>query len=236
MNEIQADVAFSRWAVYFAPPVDHPLWRAGSEWLGRDARFGEPDAPPARERVAAPWRYGFHATLKAPCRLVEGASRHAWLADLQALAQRHAAFEMPPLHVAMLDDFLALRPIQPLDPNHRVRRLADACVLDLDRWRAPADEAERSRRMRQPLSARQRANLQWHGYPYVLEDWRLHMTLSDSLMAVDEGLVSSFRAQAQRHFAAAVRQPLRCDALCLFIEEVPAAPLRLLHRFPLADG
>ncbi|MEL6728492.1 MAG: hypothetical protein AAFP91_13435, partial [Pseudomonadota bacterium] len=39
----------ARYAIYYAPPADDPLWALGSEWLGRDAYTGEnltrPDYP-----------------------------------------------------------------------------------------------------------------------------------------------------------------------------------------------
>ena len=60
-----------RYAVYWTPPADHPLWRAGCDWLGRDAERAQVDRPGEGPEALtrAPRRYGFHATLKAPMRL-----------------------------------------------------------------------------------------------------------------------------------------------------------------------
>ena len=61
-----------RYAIYFAPAADHPLWRLGSAVIGYDARSGadlaRPDALPwsadqGRKWTDEPRRYGFHATL-----------------------------------------------------------------------------------------------------------------------------------------------------------------------------
>src|SRR5574341_1305941 len=99
----------TRYAVYYAPPADHPLWRAGCAWLGRDARAGEPPgAPPPH--AGEPWRYGFHATLKPPLRLAPGRGEAELLAELQRLVREHEPFEMPVLRVGTLAGFVALLP------------------------------------------------------------------------------------------------------------------------------
>jgi putative phosphonate metabolism protein len=216
-----------RYAVYYAPPIDHPLWRAGCEWLGRDPA-GPALAPPARAGVSAPWRYGFHATLKPPMRLADGRDEEGLRTAVAELARRTPAFEMPALQVQTLRNFLALRPAAPVGEDHPLRRLADACVTDLDTWRAPPTDEELQRRRPEALPDEERALLQRYGYPHVLAHWRFHMTLSDS------GADTALHAPATAHFAAALAQPLACDALSLFVEPAPGQPFRLAHRFALA--
>lgn len=222
-----------RHAVYFAPPDDHALWRSGCAWLGRDAQAGHPPAPPAREHVAAPWRYGFHATLKAPMTLAAGVSEHGFVDALRRLAADHRPFPMPPLHVATLRDFVALRPCEPLAAGHPLRRLADDCVVQLDAWRAPAGAAEQARLVRPGQSARERENVERYGYAHVLDDWRFHMTLSDPL--ADATLRAALQHEAQRHFAAALAVSLVCDSVCVFVEPGPGAPFELRHRVILGS-
>lgn len=222
-----------RHAVYFAPDARHPLWVAGCAWLGRDART-VPAPPPARPGVLHPWRYGWHATLKAPMQLVEGASEVAWLDAVASLAARHTSFDMPALHIAPLVDFLAVQPRETLAAQHPLRRLADDCVLSLDRFRAPHDAAERARQERGAISERQREQARRLGYAHVLDDWRFHMTLTDGLGGLTDEAVASVRDEADRHFAAALAEPLRCDALCVFVEPAPGAPFEWRHRFALA--
>ncbi|MEI7447890.1 MAG: DUF1045 domain-containing protein, partial [Burkholderiales bacterium] len=139
--------AAPRYAAYWLPATTHPLWAAGCAWLGRDPRDGGPGSGPARPWASAPWRYGFHATLKAPCRLASGATESGWLDAVGAVAARHAAFELPALRVATLDDFLALRPVADPPADHPLRRLADDCVAGLDALRAPPEAAELARRL-----------------------------------------------------------------------------------------
>jgi hypothetical protein len=223
--------AAPRYAVYFAPPRQHLLWELGCRWLGRAADdSGSADAP-AHALVTTPWHYGFHATLKAPMRLAPGLDESDWLAAVRNVAARHAPFAMPALRVALLSDFIALRPVDPLDASHPLRRLADDCVVELEPWRAASSASART--MKAPLDARQRANLERLGYPFVLDDWKFHMTLSNSLGEFAADRILALRAAATQHFAPALALPLRCEDLCVFVEPAPGQPFELRHRLPL---
>src|SRR5262249_14198568 len=68
-----------RYAIYFVPPADSALYRFGAGFLGYDCYTGERLRQPHDTALTAsewaqltrePRRYGFHATLKAPFRLV----------------------------------------------------------------------------------------------------------------------------------------------------------------------
>ena len=84
-----------RYAAYFAPPVESDWWEAGSRWLGRCAASGRTwpqsdidGVPPEQLRrlMAAPRRYGWHATLTAPFTLrpqIEASGLRAGLRELQ---------------------------------------------------------------------------------------------------------------------------------------------------------
>lgn len=227
--------AAPRHAVYFAPSPQHPLWALGCAWLGRDAGDAGAVGTPAHSLVSTPWRYGFHATLKAPMALADGVSESSWFGAVRALAARHAPFEMPALRVALLSDFIALRPVEPLEAPHPLRRLADDCVIALDPWRAPSTASEGVRPSHGPLDERQRANLARLGYAFVLDDWRFHMTLSNSLAGVEADRIAALRASATRHFAPALGLPLRCEDLCVFVEPAPGQPFELRHRLALGS-
>jgi hypothetical protein len=165
--------------------------------------------------------------------LADGAVFDDWLAGVGALAARHAAFDMPPLQVAELSGFLALRPLTPPAADHALRRLADDCVVALDPWRAPASASEKLRQTQPHFSARQLQQVDRFGYAHVLDDWRLHLTLSDALP--DTAARAALQADATAHFAAALAEPLRCDALCVFTEPAPGEPFVLRCRLPLAE-
>jgi hypothetical protein len=223
-----------RYALYFAPAAAHPLWQAGCRWLGRDARAGAAVTPPAQAVVSRPWRYGFHATLKAPLALAADCTPAQWLDAVRALAARHRAFCMPALHVARLGDFVALRPCETVAAEHPLCRLADDSVIRLDVCRDRLGAAARRPAHDPSLTLRQRSNLAQWGYAHVLDDWRFHMTLSNPVGPEDEPVAESVLQAARRHFAEALAVPLMCDALCVFVEPGPGEPLVLQQRVPLA--
>ncbi len=226
----------TRFAVYYAPEPTHPLWDAGCNWLGRDPSRPEVRVAP-REATGEPRRYGFHATLKPPMRLRAGSKFDEFLEGVAALAAGTARFEMPALEVRTLGRVSALRPAEAIDAGHPLRRLADACVRELDPWRAPADARETQRRLADPsLSSTQKELLKRWGYAHVFEHWRFHMTLSDSLPDDAAGAARRelLRQEAQRHFAAALAQPLACESVCVFCEPAEGAAFVLTHRFRLA--
>ena len=77
-----------------------------------------------------------------------------------------------------------------------VADLAQACVETFEPFRAPLAEEELARRRAVPLSARQEANLERWGYPYVAEDFRFHMTLTARLFGAELSAVEAALAPA----------------------------------------
>ncbi len=216
----------ARVAVYYAPALDDPLWAAGCAWLGRDPQTGQRVIHPGRaELTREPGLYGFHATLKPPMRLA-----HRWadlVEDAADLAASLTPFDLPPLRVADLDGFLALQPAAPCPPLHA---LADACVTVLDSHRQPADAAELARRRQAGLTTRQDAMLLDWGYPYVLTEWRFHMTLTRRLSPEER---ATMQPAAEAHFAAALAQPQRVADICLFTQIAPGSAFVLAERIAL---
>jgi hypothetical protein len=218
-----------RHAIYFAPPPDTLLHVLGSRWLGRDAVTGEVLEQPNVAGLAAvtgePRRYGFHATMKPPFALRDTAHTEALLRALAALAAEERCMRVS-LKVALLDRFLALVPRGPCEPLHRI---ADRAVRELDGFRAPPSDDELARRRSAGLSARQERHLADWGYPYVFEDFRFHMTLTERLPAAE---VERFEAAAVEHFAPVLAAPVLIDGLALFEEPAPGAPFLATRHFP----
>jgi putative phosphonate metabolism protein len=218
-----------RAAVYYAPLLSDPLWDAAAAWLGRDPETGadcpQPDLAGIQSVTAEPRLYGFHATLKPPMVLRGGWDEFVTAAA--ALARGIAPFALPPLAVADMSGFLALRETAPCPA---LQALADACVVGLDGFRVPADAAELARRRGAGLPPAAEAMLVRWGYPYVLETWRFHMTLTGRLLPEDRAF---WIAAAERHFAAACAEPRAVTGICLFTQAAPGAPFMVAERLPL---
>ena len=80
------------------------------------------------------------------------------------------------------------------------------------------------------LTPRQVDLLDRYGYPYVLEEFRFHMTLTDRL-AVDQR--DARRQDAERWFHDCLAAPLLLDRLVLFREPEPGAPFARLADYLL---
>jgi hypothetical protein len=224
-----------RLAAYWTPPTDGALWRFACRWLGRDAASGE--LFPCRDaRHAAitedARRYGFHATLKAPIALADGATLDDVRTALRALAARFTPFTTPPWVLADIDGFLAMVPDPMVDAGRPklLHALADASVLALEPLRRPATPAELARRRPDRLGPRARLYLERYGYPWVLEEFFAHLTLTCRLDTPEREATT---ARLQRELAALPAAPFAFHDICLFVEESPGAPFRLLERFPL---
>ncbi len=216
-----------RYAAYWAPPADGTLWRLGCAWLGRDPEScADLPSPEARRPITAdPRRYGFHATLKPPFALADGASEAALVAAMARLAEGFTPFLVPEWRLTDLDGFLALCPSDRPQPLHA---LADACVAGLEQFRRPANMAEIARRRPERFSPRERALLHRWGYPHVFDTFRAHLTLTTRL---DPALRARVVAELRLFLAPLPPGPVLVDQLALFVEPEPGAPFRLARRF-----
>ena len=219
-----------RYAIYFAPAPWSALEQLGSQWLGRDTTvddFVEQPLVPgfSAERILEltekPQLYGFHATLKAPFELAAGKSEDDLLAAVEELASQHEPIEAPPLEVAQLDGFLALRPMAPCP---EIDRLAADCVQTLDALRRP------KRRPTDGLTPRQIELQERWGYPYVLQEFRFHLTLTDRLSELAAEPLIAFLTE---YFQPALIEPLVIDRLSVFVQDDPAEPFARLEDVPL---
>lgn len=225
-----------RWAIYFAPEPESPLACFGAEWLGYDVASGttlsqpllaEIDAERLQSITAEPRRYGFHATLKPPFALAEGFTAEKLDAAVATLARQEAAFDAPPLRLSCISGFWALTLSAPCLP---LQALADRCVSELDAFRALPSAEELARRRRARLTARQDELLARWGYPYVMDEFRFHMTLTARLDIAEGAVVARV---LEPLVAPLCREPLAIDALSLFHQPSQSAPFRLVRRHPL---
>ena len=226
-----------RYAVYFAPPPDSPWWQAGSQWLGRCAAGCTLKPMPAingisdeafQQLTAAPRRYGWHATLKAPFTLASGVNASQLREALTTIAARSSAFEMPPLKVTLLDDFLAL---VPQTRSAEADAVAARCVIELQPLAAPLSATELQRRRQAPLSPAQDALLERWGYPFVLDQFQLHCSLTGSLKHLNSQQVQNLQQAAEDWFANL--PPCRFETLALFAEPTQGADFVLQEHFRL---
>jgi putative phosphonate metabolism protein len=224
---------FQRYAIYALP--DGPLGDYGAAWLGWDARHGtecvHPDLRGLRgapeELTRTPRKYGFHATIKPPFRLAAGQEAAALAAAIEVLCARLRSVEIPGgLEVASLGRILALRPTL---ASNALSDLAADIVQTLDDFRAPAPPEELARRRRAGLTSRQEALLVRWGYPYVMEEFRPHFTLTGR---VPDAELGATRDALERYFEPVLASPWALESLCL-TGQGNDGRFRLIRRFAL---
>lgn len=220
----------TRYAVYYAPREGSFAYRT-AEWLGRDpaspSDLPQPILPgigDPRAITAEPRRYGFHGTIRAPFRLAEGRSETEVRARVASLAARLSPVVCEGLQIETLHGFVALTP---LGCEAALLDLGAAVVEGTNDLRAPLTAAEIARRRPEQLSPRQRELLDRWGYPFVMEEFRFHLTLTDRLDAPEP-----VRQALEAYFKPVLPRPFVIEDLCLFAER-QSGRFHLLHRYAL---
>jgi putative phosphonate metabolism protein len=229
-------VTIPRYAIYYAPAPDSDLERFGSHLLGYDAQSGEPLPFPAEitrhfadwpDLTRSPRKYGFHATLKAPIVLKSGKTEADLLAACESFAAKNRSTPVIKPVVSALDGFIAIVPEQ---PSVELERLAADCTTEFDQFRAPLTPEDRDRRNPSVLTLRQREHLDLWGYPYVMEDFRFHMTLTGHLSS---DRINHILTVVQERFAALEIVKLPVDRIALFRQEAADLPFRTVRHYVL---
>ena len=221
-----------RYALYYTAPPGSDLAELGANWLGWDVAAGKSRSQPAVEGIdiaavtASPHRYGFHATLKAPFVLRDGTTDADLLAAASTYAESRPPVQAPPLKLASLDGFTAL---VLAEPGPAVTGRAADIVEAFDGFRRPLTAEERTRRRPGRLSPRQRELLDLWGYPFVMETFVFHMTLSGP---VDDETGQQLRSALAPLVAPVVGRPWTLDALSVVRQPAPGEPFHVVVRLP----
>lgn len=229
-----------RHAAYFAPAPQSQAWELGSQWLGRCAHQATTLTQPKFQNLSTelfetltrtPRLYGWHATLKAPFELNVDATPGALESAFSDLAHNTVkAFHLP-LKLFDMGDFLALVPAQ---PSPALQQLAENCVRGLHALALPLSEAELKRRTGAGLTARQTELLHAWAYPYVMEQFQFHMTLSGSLKNVAPEVKKALKTAAKEWFAPFLEHGLYIDAVTWFAQDQQNGDFRWVERFELS--
>lgn len=222
---------FKRYAIYYAPEPG-PLADFGAHWLGWDMARGRTAHHPAIDGLdvasltATPRKYGLHGTIKPPFRLAEGCT----ITDLEtataALCAQTAPVQLEGLALSRLGGFLALTVTGDTAP---LNRLANTTVQTLDPFRAAPTEAELERRRKARLSPQQEALLTQWGYPYVMEEFRFHITLTGKMPRAEAETV---RSRIDPLITPLLPRPFPVESLCLVGEDSDGL-FHMIRRYAL---
>ncbi len=231
---------FKRFAIYYAPRPG-AFAQAAAAWLGWDVASGQavphPQVPGVAQPVAdltrAPRKYGFHGTIRAPFRLAQGVTADQVTATVDAIAHSLPPVTLEGLVLSRIKGFLALIP----DGDEGDLLLLGAEVVSrTDPLRAALSEAEIAKRRPDRLSHRQRQLLDQWGYPYVMEEFQFHLTLTDDLPeTLPETLAESLAPPLAAWFAPVLPRPFVIEDLCLMGEDA-AGRFHLISRHALTGA
>lgn len=224
---------FRRYAVYVVP--GGLLADFGRDWLGWDLAAGRPVMQmaitglprPLSDLTASAAPYGLHGTIKPPFHLAEGQTVATLHDALVEFAGRVAPVQLEGWGLDELEGFLALTP---LGDATALNALAATTVQALDHFRAAAHASELARRRTAGLTARQEANLIRWGYPYVMEEFGFHITLTGRLSAAD---AVPTRAVLSSLLQPVLPVPYCIDALAL-VGQMENGWFKLIHSYPLS--
>lgn len=228
---------YQRYAVYYLPDPG-PLAEFGASWLGWDVLNGESVDHPkltdetldVAELTATPRKYGFHGTIKPPFYLSAGHSAIQLFETVETLCSKLPPVQLDGLKLATLGTFLALKPTS---DQAILSRLASRVVMELDPFRSPPSSAELTRRRGSSLSPTQEANLSTWGYPYVMNDFRFHMTLTGSIQ--DKDLRDRTFSALAPLVEPTLTQPFEITSLCLAGAD-DTGRFQLIERFDLCGS
>lgn len=230
----------SRYAIYVVPD-DNALFRRASQWLGWDCVTAEALDPPSEDELAnpadldiravsaTPRKYGFHGTIKPPFSLAEGVDEATLFEQAQAIATSLEPVVLDGLEIRTIGGFLAL---VPRASSTALNDLAARFVTDLDHCRRPAGPEELARRRAAGLTPRQEEMLVAWGYPYVLDEFRFHLTLSGRL---DEDNIAAARDMLSAWIGPVVPRPFRIERLAL-VKDGDDGRFRVVRWLPLGAG
>jgi putative phosphonate metabolism protein len=222
---------FTRFAIYYVPPSG-PLEQFGAQWLGWDIATGSPAQHPHVDGLdigavtETPRKYGFHATLKPPFRLAGSHGEVELQSAVADLADILRPVKLDGLKMNQIGSFLAFT-VE--GSQSGLNALAAACVRELDHFRAPASASETERRKSAGLTDRQTELLMQWGYPYVMEEFKFHMTLTGKL---DPDTTTRSKAAIEALSLGALPRPFVVDAIAL-VGERPDGRFETIRRYSL---
>ncbi len=228
---------FTRYAIYYVPPESDYLTRFVASWFGWDVYKSINVEYPVlsnlnydiKEITSTPSKYGLHATLKAPFCLAPDRTIDELRLSLLVLSHSIKQFEIPSICLRIISGFIA---IVPTIQNESVNNLAKKCVEELDCFRQAKPLNNLNARRAAGLSDSEERNLLKWGYPYVLDDFRFHLTLTNKLSS--KALKNVFPVLSSE-LQPVLNGPLVIGKICLLGESNINEKFEVIEEFSFGD-
>lgn len=221
-----------RYAIYYSPDPGSPLAAFSQAWFGPDSKLKSPLGRDYIDSITAgARRYGFHGTLKPPFELSPALSLDGLMAAARVFARTVAPVELPPLELAVIGKFIALTPSY---ESAALEKLAAACVRAFEAFRVPMTAEQFAQYKLNKLTVHQEQMLKHWGYPYVMEEFRFHMSLTDKIE--DEAEREKVMDELAKIAAPVIGKPMQVKAITLFRQPGSNEPMVPVERIPFGRG
>jgi hypothetical protein len=222
-----------RYAIYYAPELGSPLDVFGHDWLGgtTNTEMAGLNSGRIAQLSESIRRYGFHGTLKPPFELNPATSLESLLDAARIFAQSLSLIEIPPLELAIIGKFIALTPTTSSAP---LEKLAAACVRAFEAYRMPLSDEQLESYKLNKLTVHQEQMLEHWGYPYVMEEFRFHISVTDR---IDDDRERENVMNALEVLAAPIlRKPIVVRDITVFGQAGFNEPMVAIERIPFGRG
>ena len=230
-------MVYERYAIYYVPRLESDLGQFGNAWLGYDPVSGKDIPRPTVQGMTSQeivsitkgaGRYAFHGTLRSPFKLRKNRSLSSLDKALQSFAAKVHPIICGPLSIRSIGRFLALVPD---DPENQIPGLAEKCMRAFDNFRLAPGKQELDRRRQAGLTDIQEQLLLRWGYPFVMEEFRFHLTLSDKLEGMD---LIRYQALLEKHCNGLCKEPFVIDEIALLGDPGQGGKFEEISRYKLS--
>lgn len=143
-----------------------------------------------------------------------------------SVAKARTPFVTGRLKISCLGNFLALTE---REPNAALAQLAADIVVEFDKFRALQTEKEIARRLKSNLPRRQECPMRCWGYPYLLDGFRFHLTLTGRLKDTE---IAGVQHALTLKLMTILADPITVGDICLCGQRNDER-FKIIRRFPL---
>jgi hypothetical protein len=220
-----------RYAICFAPEQGSALEALDRTWFGRDAAKLKSLVPGIKDDrfevlTRGPRNYGMHGTLKPSFELNPHTTENGLLTVAGLIAKSLSPFEVPPLELGEIGNIVSLVLEVSSEP---LEDLQAACVRAFDGFRRPLTAGEEETYKRNRLTVHQDKMLEHWGYPYVMEEFDFHISLTDPV--TDEHERSAIKKVLEKLATPVLHKPFVMRELAIFRQR-DGAPMEIILRAP----
>ena len=221
-----------RYAIYYAPEPGSPLDVFGRNWFDKNTNGNAQAIAKLNPKRLAELsensrRYGFHGTLKPPFGLNPSTRLESLLNAARIFATTMSPVEIPPLELAIIGKFIALTPTT---QSAALEKLAAACVRAFESFRVPLSDEQLESYKLNKLTVHQEQMLEHWGYPYVMEEFRFHISVTDR---IDDTREREEVMEALEHVAGPILgMPTTVREITVFSQSAMDQPMIPIERIP----